>query len=101
MDKKVEAITKELTRVREIKRNLISTVEFLRSEMEAGRIHLRVNVDKIRRYRLNLDSNSFDYIDPLTGETSTVKKSWRFLLFSELIDDDGEIKDEIIVEIKP
>lgn len=36
---KVKAIALELSRIRELKRNAESSVEFLRSEMEAGRIY--------------------------------------------------------------
>lgn len=39
------AIKSELARVRELKRNSEATIELLRSDMENGKIHLRVNAD--------------------------------------------------------
>lgn len=100
-----DAIAKELSRVRALKRNAESSVEFLRSEMESGRLHLRVS-SEVKGMLPYLDNNScvtrysrFDYIDPVTGETSTVKKSWRFLLFSELFTSEGDIKDEVVIEL--
>lgn len=102
---RADAIAKEITRVREMKRNLIATVEFLRTEMEAGRIHLRVNPDPSFRSVLATQQRSQRkrfYVDPVSGVFSSVKKeTWRFVHVSELFDQDGEIKDEIIIEIKP
>lgn len=43
MSQSQQAIGKELTRVRELKRNAEATIELLRSDMEQGKIHLRVN----------------------------------------------------------
>lgn len=90
MDRKSKAIEKE-------------TIEaFLRSEMESGRIHLRVNPDP--KFREEVVKNlgrfgKFDYVDPVAGTFSTVKKSWRFVLVDDLFNYEGEIWDEIIVEI--
>lgn len=101
------AIAKELTRIREHKRNLMATVEFLRSEMERGKIHLRVNSDpKFRKdlkylqiaFRIDPDRR---YVNPVKGQFSSSKESWQFVGLSELFDESGEIKDEIIINIFP
>lgn len=41
-----QAISQELSRVRKLKRALESEIELLRSDMEQGKIHLRVSTDK-------------------------------------------------------
>ncbi len=104
---RVDAISKELTRVREHKRNLISTVEFLRSEMEVGRIHLRVNSDP--KFREDLEylgvafraKPEYRYVNPVKGVFSSTKENWQFIFVDELFDEDGAVKDEIIINITP
>ena len=109
---KANAIAKELAKNREHKRNLIATVEFLRSEMEQGRIHLRVNTDPLFQEDLEgLKPKSyiqgwqrhpqFRYVNPVKGVFSSSKESWQFILVDELFDEDGVVKDEIIINIAP
>jgi hypothetical protein len=43
MSNQVQAIQKELTRVRKLKRASEAEVELLRSDMEKGKIHIRIN----------------------------------------------------------
>lgn len=45
MTNKQEALQKELTRIRSLKRAAESEVELLRSDMERGLIHIRINPD--------------------------------------------------------
>ena len=100
------AIAKELAKNREHKRNLIATVEFLRSEMEQGRIHLRVNSDPKFREDLEYLQIAFRvdperrYVNPVNCRFSSSKESWQFILVDELFED-GVIKDEIIINIAP
>lgn len=94
----VKAIAKELSRVRALKRNAESSVEFLRSEMEAGRIHLRINPDPSFRKELSRTPRNI-YVDPVSGFLSRGKRSWRFILASELFTSEGDIKDEVVIEL--
>ena len=49
---KTAAVLKALCCVRELKRNAEATIELLRSDMEQGKIHFRVNVDENFREKL-------------------------------------------------
>lgn len=71
------ALQSELSRVRELKRNAEATIELLRSDMEQGKIHLRVSEDKEFRQKLaegvvetsppaNLDYDY--YVDVVEGQ---------------------------------
>lgn len=72
-----QAIGKELSRVRELKRNAESTIELLRSDMEQGKIHLRVSDDKNFRQKVaealiaeahpGYHSQGYYYADPVEG----------------------------------
>lgn len=78
----------------------VSTVEFLRSEMEAGRIHLRVSTDPIFREELAKKAfRSRVYVDPVSGKFSTSKKNWRFVFIDNLVNSEGNTKDEIVIHL--
>lgn len=56
------AIKSEISRVRELKRNAEATIELLRSDMEEGKVHLRVNEDK--EFRLKVAKGVVAEADP-------------------------------------
>lgn len=103
------AIKSELSRVRELKRNAEATIELLRSDSEAGKIHIRVNENKEFRQKVaeavvkEADPGCYAlgyYADPVEG-TVYFKEinaawgpwldsvSWRIVDVSSLINEDG------------
>lgn len=112
MFNQLSAIKSELSRVRELKRNAESTIELLRSDMEKGKIHLRVSEDKDFRARVasavvamahpgysTMAQGSY-YADPVEGEVYHRESqaawnpwsdsiSWRIVSVDELVNQDN------------
>ena len=103
-----QAIGKELSRVRELKRNAEATIKFLRSDMEQGKIHLRVNESQSFRQKvaeaLVAESHpgyhcmGYYYADPIDGEVYYRQTNapwnpwnesvdWRIVPVSELVNE--------------
>lgn len=103
------AIQAELSRVRELKRNAEATIKLLRSDSEAGKIHIRVNENKEFREKVaeavvkEADPGCYSlgyYADPVEGKVyfkeSTAcwnpwpdSVSWRIVDVSTLMNEDG------------
>ena len=103
-----QAIGKELSRVRELKRNAEATINFLRSDMEQGKIHLRVNESQSFRQKVaealvaeahpGYHCMGYYYADPVDGgvyyrQTNAPwnpwneSVDWRIVPVSELVNE--------------
>lgn len=92
-----EAISQELKRVRELKRALSSEIELLRTDMENGKIHIRVNQDEnfqkelskrmieISSLGYNGDVQGYYVCDPVEGKIY-YKSNGNFPQYSEDIE---------------
>lgn len=103
-----QAIGKELTRIRELKRNAEATIELLRSDMEQGKIHLRVNESQAFRQKLaeaivkeahpGYHGMGYYYADPVEGRVYYREQNapwnpwdeeidWRIVPIDRLVDE--------------
>lgn len=103
-----QAIGKELSRVRELKRNAEATINLLRSDMEQGKIHLRVNESQKFRQKVaealvteahpGYHSQGYYYADPVDGEVYyrqtnspwnpwSESVDWRIVPVDQLVDE--------------
>ena len=91
-----QAIGKELSRVRELKRNAEATINLLRSDMEQGKIHLRVNESQEFRQKVaealvteahpGYHSQGYYYADPVDGEVYYRQTNASWNPWSESVD---------------
>lgn len=92
----MEGIKQELKRVRDLKRNAESTIELLRSDMEQGKIHLRVSDDKGFRQELakaivkeahpGYHGMGYYYADPVEGQVYYREQNAPWNPWSEAVD---------------
>ena len=111
-----QAIGKELSRVRELKRNAEATINLLRSDMEQGKIHLRVNESQAFRQKVaealvaeahpGYHCMGYYYADPVDGgvyyrQTNapwnpwSESVDWRIVPVDKLVDDDGNFDPSV------
>ena len=112
----MEGIKQELKRVRDLKRNAESTIELLRSDMEQGKIHLRVNESQSFRQKLaeaivkeahpGYHSQGYYYADPVEGRVYYREQNapwnpwseavdWRIVPVSELVPSNHDFNPQV------
>lgn len=105
---KLSAIKAEVVRIRKLKQNAEAAIELLRSDMERGKIHLRVCADPDFRRKLaeaiveeahpGYHGHCFNYADPVEGKVWEKRQggsdpwpqsiAWRVVSVDSLVPDD-------------